>query len=187
MKQTISEDEVGRHMKARERMVRRAIAAGIKSAAHLGRAYLVKVTDERGKVYTGQFKASWKVVRRAAQIKTAGRAARATTTYDVVNTSPIAGIIELGARPHAVSAEGIDNLTRWAELKLGLGPKEARRAAFAIAAKIRAEGQRPTYMVRDSLPQLRVFLRGEVERKIRGQATKPSNADLRFGKASEGG
>ena len=178
--QEVDAKDLERHLKSRQRMVMRAMARAARQAAQLGRTYLVKLTSTKGKVYLGQFKASWKVVKHRATIKTAKRAARVGDSVELVNQAPHAGIIELGARPHKVNQEGIENLTLWAKRKLGLSDEEAQEAAHAIAWKLRRYGQRPTYMVRDSLPTLRVFLKGETDREIRKQAKRPSKKDLRF-------
>lgn len=182
MSQEVSPDELEKHLKSRDRMTRRAVARGVKSAAQAGRTYMVQVTNTRGKVYTGQFKASWRVQKNSAAIGTKARAARAVAGVELVNSAPHAGIVELGARPHSVNREGIENLTLWARRVLGLSPEEARSAAFAIAAKFRREGQKPTFMVRDSLPKLRVILGKEVDREIIKASRQPSDKDLRRGK-----
>jgi hypothetical protein len=46
------------------------------------------------------------------------RAAWAVTKNGVENDSPIAGIIEKGARPHKVSKEGFDQLYEWVRRKV---------------------------------------------------------------------
>ncbi len=52
-----------------------------------------------------------------------------------------AEVIEEGAPPHPVSRAGIEGLKLWAKRKLKVkSDKEAKRAAFAIAAKIRKRG-----------------------------------------------
>lgn len=54
--------------------------------------------------------------------------------------------VELGTRPHNVSAEGREALAEWAVKRLGVSKKEAPRVAFLIARKIARRGtkaQRP--------------------------------------------
>lgn len=127
------------------------VLRGLKAGAHRGRRMLVRATP---RVYTGQLKASW-VLRE-----------RGRTGPELTNVAPHAGIVERGARPHAVSAEGMAALERWAHLVLGLNDNDAKRAAWAIAQKFRREGQRGTFYVRDSLGKLRDLARAEVERVI---------------------
>lgn len=54
--------------------------------------------------------------------------------------------VELGTKPHTVSAEGREALAEWAVKRLGVSKKEAPRVAFLIARKIARKGtkaQRP--------------------------------------------
>lgn len=54
--------------------------------------------------------------------------------------------VELGTKPHAVSAEGREALAEWAVKRLGVSRKEAPRVAFLVARKIARRGtkaQRP--------------------------------------------
>jgi len=117
----------------------RAVARGMMNGAYHGMSILVR----RSPVYLGQLKASWRVTTHVA-----GK----YRVPEIENTAPHVGIVEAGARPHPVSREGVEALTRWAHLVLGLDPAESERAARGIAFKIRREGQAPTYFVRDSLP-----------------------------------
>ena len=58
--------------------------------------------------------------------------------------------VELGTRPHFVGKDGIDALEIWARQRLGVRGKEARSAAFAIAAKISRVGTEGAFMFRDT-------------------------------------
>jgi len=51
--------------------------------------------------------------------------------------------VELGSKPHMPPVEPIAD---WAQSKLGLGPKEAKGAAFAIARKIKVKGTKGAHM-----------------------------------------
>jgi nucleoid-associated protein YgaU len=117
-------------------------------AARRGQALMPK----KGPTDQGQLRNSWRV--------------REVPDVALVNDAPHAGIVEAGARPHPVSREGIDALTGWAMRQLGVSEKEARGIAFAIAARMKTEGQEPTYFIRDSLAELRDFLRPEVVRQL---------------------
>lgn len=48
--------------------------------------------------------------------------------------------VELGTKPHAVSAEGVDAIEDWVRLKLGISGEEAQRVADSVAWKIRMRG-----------------------------------------------
>jgi hypothetical protein len=121
-------------------------------AANRGVARLMHAVDEKGLTYQGQLKNSFHVER----LPEGG--AR------IYNDAPHAGIVELGARPHPVSQEGIEHIAEWARIKLGLEPEEALRVANAIAWKLRSKGQEPKYLFRDEQGKLADFLREEVER-----------------------
>lgn len=168
----------------------RAIAQGALRAAHRGRAQLVKESP----VDQGQFKGSWKV--RPGNAGTSGRRSaavaersRAVKLADTINDAPHAGIIEVGARPHPVSAEGIQAITEWVlrqlrdQLGTASGPvqrgtggrrafnkasrqQQAEGIALAIARKIRLHGQEPQYIVRGNLALLHGMLEAEVARRI---------------------
>lgn len=93
--------------------------------------------------------------------------------YSVRNSAPYAGIVERGARPHPVSKAGIESITEWAAKVLGVDEKEARSVAYAIAHRIREEGQEPTWFVKNEMPRMIEFLRLEIlssiERALNGQ------------------
>lgn len=134
--------------------------------------------------------------------------------------APHAGIIELGARPHPVSREGVEAIARWVFLKLHAVqgpskktfdeksgkfrttvPKDRRKQisvrregpvrevngkrkgpgsykvgydeaslqiAYAIAQKIKREGQKPKYVVKRHLPLASQYVAEECERLLRG-------------------
>lgn len=113
--------------------------------------YLANQADSRKITDRGIYKAGFKARRRP-------------NGAENVNDAPHAGIIELGARPHKVSAAGIKAIARWAVRKLGLKREEAQSAAWGIAKKLEAEGQEPQYVVRDSLPQARAYFDQEFKR-----------------------
>lgn len=81
-----------------------------------------------GAVDTGRYLRSWKV--RVLQKELAVR---------VFNDAPYAPVIEYGRRPGArMPPRG--PIQRWAKRRLGLSPREARDAAWAIAAAIAQRG-----------------------------------------------
>ena len=139
---------------------KRALAATREAAvvaAERGRALLVR----RSPVYLGLFRAAWKVTR--------GR------EPTITNSAPYAGVIERGARPHAVSQEGIEAIAEWARLKLGLDEKESRNVAYGVAKRLAAEGQEGHFLVRDALPMLTAYYASAVEDALR-RAHRPEGA-----------
>lgn len=126
-------------------------------AAEVGRNRL----SQTAKVDMGQLKASLRVERYGS----------GELNAKIHADAPHAGIIERGARPHAVNAAGIASLTRWAMRKFGLPEDQAKGIAFAVATKLRREGQKPTWWFKKELPFTQHVLRAEVERML---ATKPA-------------
>lgn len=122
-----------------------ALRGAMVVAAEHGRADLVAKSPTN----TGVFRNAW-------EVKKGGE-----SPASLDNSCPYAGIIERGARPHAVSQEGIESITEWAMAKLGLDEKEAKAAAYGIAKKLEAEGQQGLFLVRDNLPALRKYLAEE--------------------------
>jgi hypothetical protein len=122
---------------------------GATAAARRGQSHMV------GKTPTdqGQARNSWRVHHGAVP--------------KLENDAPHAGIIEMGARPHKVSAEGIENIAGWARRQLGLGEKAALSFAHALAKKIERVGQAPTYFVRNELKELAGLVPREVMRELR--------------------
>lgn len=94
-------------------------------------------------------------------LKRSARAVPQSPGAYIVLDAPHAGIVERGARPHWAP---IGPLLAWA--KRHTGPADAYRLAKAVQAKIARVGQRPTYFVRRSLPELRKILKAEVEREL---------------------
>lgn len=83
--------------------VREIAGPALRSAAEACRGRLTKKTP----VYTGMLKAGWRVKPLVGS----------DHGWGVENPVPYMGVIEKGARPHGVSKEGIEALTRWFELK----------------------------------------------------------------------
>lgn len=84
----------------------------------------------------------------------------------IKNDAPYAATIEGGATPHGVSRRGIDNIIFWAMQKFGITSDEAKDVAFGIAKKIQKQGQRGTFFVRNSLPELKVLFEKELKLRI---------------------
>jgi hypothetical protein len=181
----IEEKDLGRAMRREAKKVPRVLAVSGQRAAYRGKARLIAATDEKGITDMGQYKNSFHVQ------KGAGRVTGATPTPAILfNDAPMAGVIELGARPHPVSQEGIEAIAAWARRKMGLGQVEvsgpvmkgaggrkkfargvqddiAMGIAISIARKIRAEGQKGRFVFADELGTLRKYWREEFERALR--------------------
>ncbi len=160
----------------------RGLSRGLRMGAERGRGIIVKRTPTD----LGQLRASWKV--KASE-----------WVAELINDAPTAGIVELGARPHKVSAEGWAAIYEWvrrhpeiygqkrartqvsgtlaqlAEMGAfrGLDP-EISSITWAIVKKINREGQKPTYFVRDSLDVLQQALVAEVERQLERAVSRQS-------------
>ena len=131
-------------------------------AAHRGKARLVAATDEKGITDMGQYKNSFKVER--------GPKGEPAVLF---NDSPHAGIIELGARPHPVSAAGLKALAEWALRKLDVkDEREAMRVAKAIARKLAKEGQKGRFVFAENQELLGRYFREEFERLLRSDRGK---------------
>lgn len=145
-------DKIGkllqRRAKAHEKGVRRAAL----SAAHRGKAMIGRYTPSD----LGQLSLSWNV----------RGDAKGALLAELYNDAPHAGVVEMGARPHKVSAEGWGAIYEWVERHFpeardeeggvdayGNDP-EVSRITWAIVKKIGREGQKPTHFVKN---RLRVF------------------------------
>ena len=102
-------------LRGAEAGARRAVDRGIMRAAQRGKRRLIQATNEKEIPYLGQFKNSFQVTRQV------------NGTTVLLNDAPHAGIVELGARPHPVSEEGIQAITEWVKVKLAeeLGPRRS--------------------------------------------------------------
>jgi hypothetical protein len=138
----------------------------IRAGAYLGALEGARLLAHRTPSFTGKTAARWKGHRGVGKKELAF----------IENDSPIVGILDLGARPHPVNAEGIAALTVWAAGKLGLPPDEAERVARAIAWRIRKKGTKPTYFVRDSKQDLADAAARNIAFKIEEHAGRPPEA-----------
>lgn len=167
-----------------------AMKKAARAAAQKLKAFLVDEVDSLGITYQGIYRNSFVV-----------------KGNEVSNNAPHAGIIELGARPHAVSEEGFQAIKEWVRVKLLgrpaenwndlkkaakdriagktnnigglnalLGVKsevdEAEGIARAIVNKIRREGQKPKYVMRNALPKATAYFKQELERIIAEESIK---------------
>lgn len=102
------------------------------------------------------------------------------------NTAPHAGIIEAGARPHPVSAEGQKAILDWivrnrkvARRELEEGEDAVRlqgelhRILNAILWKIRTKGQAGKFIVRNNIPLLSKLAERAVKDAVRRELEEP--------------
>jgi hypothetical protein len=178
-------DQLPDALRRGEEQFARALSRGLRLGAERGRTIMVKRTPTD----LGQLRASWKV--------------KATALVaELINDAPHAGIVELGARPHKVSAEGWQAIYEWVrrhpELygrtrmrrrvsatlaqQTAIGPfagidPEITGITWAIVKKINKHGQKPTFFVMKAMDDLRAALIGEVEtqlaRATARQVTRP--------------
>jgi hypothetical protein len=115
--------------------VEKALARGAMGGARRFAALLADVYDNEGITYQGILKNSVKAVKRG-------------NSAAVVVDAPHAGIIELGARPHPVSREGVEAIARWVTKKLQAvaGPTKKVYDHLAGKYKISAPKDRRTYV-----------------------------------------
>lgn len=151
------------------RAVYRGTVAGIRRGAFAGKRHLVPKTP----VDRGDLRRSWRVIRGATPTR-GGDAIPA----QLANDAPHAGIIEGGARPHSVSREGRDSLLRWVRAHFpGESETGQRRIVWGIVKKLKREGQKPTWFIRDSLDDLARLASIEVQKQLmRVAARKPRPA-----------
>lgn len=125
-----------------DRAVYRGMVAGIRRGAFAGKRHMVKAspTDR------GDLRRSWRVERGVVPTRGDAEPAR------LVNDAPHAGIVEGGARPHSVNRAGRESLMGWVRRHFPGEPvREQRRIVWGIIKKLRREGQKPTWFVRNSL------------------------------------
>ncbi len=122
--------ELEKVLKQTGRRMPKVVKDACKIAAERGRAVLVGKTP----VYESEMKNAWKVASKGRDVA-------------IVNQAPHAGIVERGARPHGVNAEGRKALREWV-IKKGLVGKAAGPVGSAtvagkkMAANITAVGKR---------------------------------------------
>jgi hypothetical protein len=167
-------EELARRAKAH----REAVMLGVRNAARRTRAHLVRRTPKD----QGLAKQAWRDTANATLLHPG-------VVAEVFNDAPYIGILEEGARPHAVSEEGQRAILEWVRRHYAnfVGRDRARfvkrrfanyaeieikEIAEAIVWKLRTQGQEPTYFVRDSLPEITRFTATEIDRAVRALADR---------------
>ncbi len=181
-------------LRAEERGIRRAVDKGVHRAALRGKDTLRAAADQKGIKYRGRYKASFVVDRMS------------NGTLVLHNFSPLAGVMEIGARPHTVSEGGIRAIMEWAKRTIGAGGKVkqqrkhgpltplasqrlkaalderegmARAVAESIAREIQAHGQQGRFVFRDALGVLTRQVVEEVNRALEEHSQRPARGRAR--------
>jgi hypothetical protein len=102
---TINIRDLPNQLRKDEGRLREAIARGARAGAERGRAFIAKKTP----IDLGQLKVGWKVKASVPKIPESGE----LTLTTLVNDAPHAGVVELGARPHAVNPAGWAAIYEW--------------------------------------------------------------------------
>lgn len=158
----VTPEKLSEILREQAREFPQAVRKGMVAAARRGQAHMPKKTPTD----MGQLRNSWRL--------------RQVPDVALMNDAPHAGIVELGARPHKVSDAGMLALEEWAlrhaeviaafqddgKGRMRTREEAARAAAHAIAWKIRHEGQKPTYFLRNELERLTSFVPAEIAREM---------------------
>ena len=167
----MTHQQIGPELAARAKRTPGMLQKAMKRSAMKARTLLARRTPKD----LGQAKAGWRVSQ-FVKGSTGGR-------IDVYNDVPYVAILELGARPHAVSLEGRIAIFEWVIRHYGQfrarhesgraksrssdqREREAQDITNAIVQKIRKKGQDPTYFVRSSIDELSKEFGKELEKQI---------------------
>lgn len=174
--------ELMKKLQKNRKATRRAVSIGLLRGAHRGKSLMTRNTP----VDQGQLKASWRVRKPVGDIVKA----------ELINDAPHAGIVEMGARPHKVSAEGWAAIYEWVRRHFGFtttvrsGKNKGKQSrmkkvkgdtgedpglseiTWGIVKKIEREGQLPTWFVRKRLPQLHNITIQEIVKQLEKMAKK---------------
>lgn len=153
----IDAKRLGKELKARGEQTPTVLMAGMKLAAERGRTLLARETP----VDTGAMKARWRV-------------ASSPTELALVNDAPYAGVVEGGARPHAVSLEGRYAIKLWFMRKVGLTEKEAAIRTEAFCLKLLTKGWPGKFFIRACLPQLNQQIAETVAMTLDAASRRPA-------------
>jgi hypothetical protein len=83
----------------------------------------------------------------------------------VFNDRPYAAIIELGRRAGARQPPP-DAMAHWAQRRLGVSKKEAKRLAFQVGRAISRRGLAPRLVLSSALPEIMDVVREEIVREL---------------------
>lgn len=89
----------------------------------------------------------------------------------VFNDASYAGIIDEGRRPFK-DMPPLRVIQRWAQRRLGLSEKEAKKAAFPIAAAIQARGLDARRVLSGATDELKKVVIEEIERELKAELNR---------------
>ncbi len=136
---TLTPGQLGLHLKLTGRQAKKAMREGAYISAHR----TVSDLKQKSPVYDGTFKNAWT----PGQSPSSG-----SVMARVSNSSPIAGVIEEGARPHGVSQEGREAIREWVRKVIQPDTEaEVKNIAAGIIDKLRFHGQKGRHIVRNNL------------------------------------
>ena len=153
--------QLHRYLKGLPKALRKEVVRGIRVGAQRAVAIAQAAGDtapaasdrgSQGAIDTGRYRRSWRV-------------RNVPDGAIVMNVAPYADIIERGRRagrkmpPNKV-------MIKFAQRKLGLSLKEAKRAAFPIARAIKRRGLRPRRVLKDSTQKMIAVVLEEVHAAI---------------------
>lgn len=163
----ISPDDIAKELLAKAARIPGVTQKAMRLSAAYGRVLLAHRTPRD----TGKAAAAWKPIPTKKGV-------------DLYNGAPYVGVLEMGARPHPVSAKGRENIRRWVyrnRLKFSRVDAQGNpiseeemidRITEGIIRKLRTKGQRPRYFVRRSMPELNKHFISEVARQLRKEESK---------------
>lgn len=147
---TLTPQQFADHVRNRHQEQRAAIKRGIVRGVEKGVVYMKKVSP----VDMGELRDSWTGL-------------HFQNSSVLINAAPHAGVMERGARPHAVNREGMERLMAWCE-RHGMD----KSVAWAIAKKLEKEGYTGTFFVKRALSELAGLLQLETEAELRAYFEK---------------
>lgn len=132
------------------------LQAVAKRAALVSAHRSVTALKKLSPVDMGVYRAAWKVVPGFGRM-----------LAKVENRSPVAGVVEKGARPHAVSAAGREAIRAWVIRKGIATPEEADAVVWGIVQKLKREGQKGLHLLEKQIPTSAKWFQTELERLLR--------------------
>jgi hypothetical protein len=149
---TLKPEQLGADFRALGRRLRAALMRGAYRGALRAVLTLQRATNEAKAVHTGQYKRAWK-------------AQRTPTGARVYNAAAYADIIEYGRRAGARQPPS-EVIARWAQRKLGLKKKDAKRAGFLIARAIGRRGLKPRRVMTNQVPNILADFQTEIAKEL---------------------
>ncbi len=166
---TMTEAQLGARLRSDAAGAPKAVLNAMFSAAQRGKAFIVT----KSPVDRGILRNAWKVI-------------KLSDAVELTNDQPYAGIVERGARPFKMSAEGRQALEAWVLRKLASGQMEskspvnskgkrrktpsleaeAKSIAFLIARKFSVVGMKGKRFVMNNLETLAHLMDAEITRYL---------------------